>query len=94
MLSFMGGGEEQQGRRFETESMPCTMVSGISNVHCRCAAGDPGGTNSPISKREKNDCGVLSANLYTLVGVFNFVVLHGPYGTHWQCTKLLPDTIV
>ena len=82
MLSFMGGGEEQQGRRFETESMPCTMVSGISNVHCWCAAGDPGGTNSPISKREKNDCGVLLANLYTLVGVFNFVALHGPYGTH------------
>ena len=32
-----------------------TMVSGKSFVHCWCAAGDPGGTNSPIRKREKND---------------------------------------
>ena len=67
------------------------MVSGKSNIHCRCAAEDPGGTNSPISKREKNDSGMLSANLYALVGVF---VPPGSPAAHRQCTLLMPDIIV
>ena len=52
---------------------------GYPLIYCRCATRDPSSTNSPISKREKGDYGMLSANLYALVGGFNFIALYGPF---------------